>query len=169
MAEQRELALSETMGIILIAMLVILATVILIAALTGVMTKMLGTPALITAKADQFETTDGKHIISLTHLQGDPVILNGTSQTDGVSIISLSLTAPSGGEDRLVSLTAITENSWRPGETLYIYKKTDGPYGFSDIPPPMGEATSLAPGDWTVKILDDKVIVLLHSLPVTIK
>ena len=46
MAEHRDRALSETMGIILIAMLVILATGILLAALTGVITNMLETPAL---------------------------------------------------------------------------------------------------------------------------
>ena len=169
MAEHRDQALSETMGIILIAMLVILATVILIAALTGVMTNMLETPALITVKADQFDTTDGAHIIRLFHVQGDPVILNGTSQSNGVSIISLSLTAPSGGEDQLISLTAITDDGWRPGETLYIYQNAGGTYDFSDVSPPTGVATSLAPGDWTVKIKDDKVLILLHSLPVTIK
>lgn len=155
------------MGIILIVMLIILAVVILVAALSGVMTNMLNSPALITAKADPFETTDGAHIISLDHIQGDPVMLKGTSQTEGITIISISLTAPSGRENELSSLTAITDDAWRSGEMLYIYKNAGGMYGFSGSAP--SGVASLEPGEWTVKMQDDRVTVLLHSLPVTIK
>jgi hypothetical protein len=56
MAEQRERALSETLAVVLIAMLVIIATVLLIASLTGVMNKMLQTPAFIVVKVDNVST-----------------------------------------------------------------------------------------------------------------
>jgi hypothetical protein len=169
MAEQRERALSETMAHIFIAILVIIATLLIIALLTGVMTKMLQKPALFSVQANQFDTTDGMaHIISLFHQQGDPVNLNGTSQNDGVSIVSFSLDTPSDGVVRLRYLgTSMSKNAWHAGETLYIYKSVSG-YGFSEIAP-TGAAVDLGTGTWTINIQDDKVQVLLHSLSVTIK
>ena len=171
MAEQREQALSETLAVVFIAILVIIATLLLIASLTGVVTNMLQKPALLSVQANQFDTTDvvPAHIISLFHQQGDPVILNGTSQNDGVSIISFSLTNSSSGVIRLRSLTSMSKNAWRAGDTLYIYRSGSGSYGFSDVAPAPGVARSLAPGIWTITIQDDKVHVLLHSLSVTIK
>ncbi|MEI7856007.1 MAG: hypothetical protein WCH85_00720 [Methanomicrobiales archaeon] len=168
MAEQQERALSETMAVILIAILVIIAAVLITALLTGVMTKMLQKPALFAVQTTQFDTTDvvPAHIISLSHLQGDNVILNGTSQSDGVSIISLSLISPAGGTVPLRSLVSIKKSAWQPGDILYVYQ-SGGSYGFSDVAP-TGVA-SLAPGNWTIRIQDDKIHVLLHTLPVTIK
>ena len=168
MAEQRERALSETMAMIFIVILVIIAAVLITALLTGVMTKMLQKPALLAVQANQFDTSDvvPAHIISISHQQGDPVILNGTSQSNGVSIISLSLTSPSGGTVQLRNLGSIKKTGWQPGDILYIYQ-SGGSYGFSDVAP-TGVA-SLAPGNWTIRIQDDKVHVLLHSLPITIR
>lgn len=117
-------------------------------------------------QAKQFNTTTGEHLIRLYHLQGDPVILNGTSQSDGVSIISLSLTTPSGGVIKLRNLTPIKNTPWRTGEMLYVYQES-GMYGYSDFVPT--GATTLAPGTWNITIQDDKVQVLLHSLTVTIR
>jgi hypothetical protein len=130
------------------------------------MTRMLQKPALVTVQADQFDTTGGTHIISLYHNQGDHVILNGTSQTDGVSIITLSLISPSGSTFPLGRLTPMSQRAWQPGDMLYIYQN-GGSYGFSDTAP-TGVA-SLATGTWKIIIQDDKVHVLLHTLPVTIK
>jgi FlaG/FlaF family flagellin (archaellin) len=166
MAEQREQALSENFAVILMVILIVIATLLLIASLNGVMTKILQKPALISVQANQFDTTDGRHIIILYHQQGDPVILNGTSQTDGVSMISISLSS-SGGAEQLISLTPISTNAWHSGEMLYVYRSAGGRYGFSDVAP-VGVA-SLEPGTWTITIQDDKVHVLLHSLPVTIR
>lgn len=166
MTGQHEQALSETLAVIFIGILVIIATVLLIGSLTGVITNMLQKPALLSVQANQFDTTEGAHIISLFHEQGDPVILNGTSQKKGVSIISFYLTKPDGTEFAVKNSKTLQESAWRPGDLLYIYQK-DSRYWFSDIAP--SGASSLAPGTWTVKILDEKVKVLLHSLSVTIK
>jgi len=167
MAEGRDQALSETLALVFIAILIIIATLLLIASLTGVMTKMLQRPALLSVQAKPFNTTAGAQIISLFHQQGDPVILNGTSQSDGVSIISFSLTTPSGGVVRLMNLTPMSRNPWHAGETLYIYQSGSGSYGFSDAAPAV--VSSMSAGTWTITIQDDKVQVLLHSLSVTIK
>jgi len=168
MAEQREQALSETLAVVFIAILVIIATLLLIASLTGVMTKMLQKPALIVVQANQYNTTDGKHIISLFHQQGDPVILNGTSQSDGVSIISFSLIKPPPSNEvvGVRSSTFIQKSAWRAGDTIYIYYDGSS-YLVSDTVPTV--VTDLDSGTWTVKVIDNKVQVLLHTLPVTIK
>ena len=167
MAEQREQALSETLAVVLIAMLVIIATVLLIASLTGVMTKMLQTPAFIVVKADNVSTVGGK-VIRLYHLQGDAVILNGTSQSDGVSIISFSLINPSHVVFPVAGNTSykIKKTPWRAGDTIYIYYDGSS-YLVSDTVPP--GVTDLVSGTWTVKVIDTKVNVLLHTLTVTIK
>jgi hypothetical protein len=169
MAEQQEQALSETLAVVLIGMLVIIATVLLIASLTGVMTKMLNQPALIVVKADDVSINGGIHAIRLSHLKGDAVNLNGTSQSEGVSIISFSLIEPVTNKVFPVTedpLNKISKTAWRSGDTLYIYKSGSS-YVFSDVAPiagDLGEGTS-----WTIIIQDDKVHVLLHTLPVMIK
>jgi hypothetical protein len=166
MPERQERAISETMSVILIIVLLIIATVLITSLLNGTMTRMLQKPALVTVQADQFDTTGGAHIISLYNNQGDHVILNGTSQTDGVAIITLSLISPSGATIPLERLTAMSQRAWQPGDTLYIYQ-SGGSYSFSDTAPT--GVTSLAPGTWKITIQDDKVHVLLHTIPVTIR
>ncbi|MDP3565119.1 MAG: hypothetical protein Q8R70_11590 [Methanoregula sp.] len=170
MAEQRERALSETLAVIFIAILVIIATLLLIASLTGVMTKMLQTPAFIVVKVDNVSIGGGQ-VIRLYHQQGDAVILNGTSQSDGVSIISFSLINPSNVVFPVAGDPSykMKKTPWRSGDTIYIY--TDGTsYWVSDtispIPPGIDKLDS---GTWTVKIIDNKINGLLHALKVTIK
>ena len=51
---------------------------------------------------------------------------------------------------------------------LYIYSKNSGiSYVYSDIAPT--GASSLPTGTYTIKILDDKVNVIINALPVTIR
>jgi hypothetical protein len=170
MAEQREQALSETLAVVLIAMLVIIATVLLIASLTGVMNKMLQTPAFIVVKADNV-SIGGNQAIRLYHQQGEIVILNGTSQSDGMSIISFSLINPSNVVFPVAgdALYKIKKTPWRSGNTIYIY--TDGTsYWVTDtISPIPSGIDKLDSGTWTVKIIDNKINVLLHTLNVTIR
>ena len=162
--EKHERALSEMVALIFIAILVVVATLLLIASLTGVVTTMLEKPAFIVVKADNV-SIGGNQAIRLFHQQGDPVIVNGTSQTDGVSIISFSLTTPSNVVVEVKNSTLIHKSAWRAGDTLFIY--WDGSsYWVSDTIPPV--VTTMEAGTWTVRVIDNKVKVLLHSLPVTI-
>jgi hypothetical protein len=161
-----ERALSENIAILLIAFLVILVTLIIIASLTGVLTKFLQKPAFMAVTASQFETSDGAHIISLYHQQGDDVNLNGTSQKEGVSTISLSVVDTGGGPHMAYSAPSIIGDDWDPGTTIYLYQ-SGGRYVYSDVAPGVGVA-SLPPGTYTVIITDDRAKVMLHSLPVTI-
>jgi hypothetical protein len=162
-------ALSETMAHLLIAMLAIAAVLILTASLTGVLTNLLQKSALFSVEARPYETSNGFDIISLYHQQGDPVNLNGTEQYDGISTVSITLNTPAGQQVPVRNSGAIRHSAWTPGNYLYIYRDGGGTYRFTDIAPGAGVVTSnLDTGDYTVIIMDDKVSVLLHSLPVTI-
>ena len=139
-----ERALSDIVAQLLIIFLIILVTLLIIASLSGVLTKFLQKPALIAVMADEIDTSYGADIIRLYHKQGDTVNLNGTSQRQGSSEIAILLTAGSGSPQRLRNLTPVQSNGWKPGDFLYIYRDGSGVYGYTETMPPA--APSLPPG-----------------------
>jgi hypothetical protein len=161
-----EHALSETLSLVFIAMLVIVAATLLIASLTGVISHLLQKPALLSVQVLPYDTGNGNHIIGVFHQQGDAVDLNGTSQSGGSSIVSLTLTDPGGNSYPVSPDTTMSHNAtpWEPGDMLYIYQ--NGGYVFSDVVP---AGPTLAPGTYTVKVIDDKINVILSALTVTIQ
>jgi hypothetical protein len=164
-------ALSETFSVVIIALLVLAASILLIASLTGVITNLLQKPALFSVQAIQYNASSDTHIIGLFHQQGDQVNLNGTSQTRGVSIVSLIIIAPDGSQYPISAASAtMARDSWGAGDLLYIYKSGSGSYVYSDAGPPGLSSASISPtGTYTVKIIDDKAHTLLHALTVTIR
>jgi hypothetical protein len=163
-----ESGLSETMSLIFMAMLVIIAAILLIASMTGVISNLLQKPALLSAQVIQYDAPGNLHTIAVFHQQGDAVDLNGTSQTGGSSIVSLTL-IDTGGLSYTVSpaVPIFQNNQWGPGDTLYIYW-TGSAYRYTDdlttVTP-----VSLPTGTYTVKIIDNKVNVIINALPVTIR
>ena len=158
-------ALSETLAVVFMAMLVVVAALLLIASMTGVITNLLQKPALLSVQAFQYNTSSSTHIIGVFHQQGDAVNLNGTAQTNGVSIVSLTITDTS-GEYPVNPEGTISHDAWRAGDLLYIYK-SGGSYVYSDVAPT--SAVVVPAGTYTIKIFDNKVKVLLNALPVTIQ
>lgn len=161
-----ESALSETIAQLLIAFLVILVALLIIGALTGVLPRMLQKSAFITVTASSYDTSPTTHVILLYHKQGDLVNLNGTSQAAGVSEIAITLTPPSGSPVLVRNATPLSTTAWGPGQYLVIYETTPGTYGYSDQPPAGADLSD--DGEYSVQIIDTKVNVLLHTLPVTI-
>lgn len=163
-----ERGLSECVAQILIAFLVILVTLLIIGALTGIIPGLLQKSAFIAVTASSFDTGPVTHVILLYHKQGDLVNLNGTSQTDGVSEIAIMLTPPSGPPAQVRPGTPIKSTAWGPGQYLAIYEPSSSPgtYLYSDSP--TTEMNLLTNGDYTIQIIDSKVNVLLHTLKVTI-
>jgi hypothetical protein len=162
-----ESALSETMSIIFMAILVVVAALLLIASLTGVITNLLQKPAFLSVQVVPYTTSDSAHIIDVFNKQGDSVNLNGTSQKEGSSIVSLTLINNGYGTEYPVGAAgSILHDDWGPGDHVYIYRNS-GRYVFSDAIP-TGAAASIPSGSYTVKIIDDKIHVLLSAVPVTI-
>lgn len=158
-------ALSETVAHILIIFLVVLVTLLIIASLTGVLNTMLQKSAFVAVTASSYDASPTTEIISLYHKQGDKVNLNGTSMTAGSSEVAIILRDPAGSEFLVRNGTLIQADAWGPGQYLYVYPQGSG-YRYSDQPP---GAVSLPAGEYTIRIIDTKVNVLLHSLPVTIR
>ena len=162
-----ENALSETMSIIFMAILIVVAALLLVASLTGVITNLLQKPAFLSVQVVSYTTSDNAHIIDVFNKQGDSVNLNGTSQKEGSSIVSLILINNGDGTEYPVGAAGpILHDDWGPGDHVYIYRN-GGMYVFSDAIP-VGTAGSIPTGSYTVKIIDNKVQVLLGALPVTI-
>ncbi|MDD4138167.1 MAG: hypothetical protein PHT99_09800 [Methanoregula sp.] len=165
--KRHDRAVSETFSVVIITLLVIVAAVLLVASLTGVITNLLLKPALFSVQTVQYETSAGT-IIGLFHQEGDAVNLKGTSQTKGVSIVSLVIIDPDGAEHQInAAHTSMVHDSWGPGNLLYIYQ-SGGSYVYSDdVIDTSG--LDLTGGTYTVKITDDNVHVLIHTLPITIQ
>jgi hypothetical protein len=163
--DRDERALSDIVAQILIAFLVVLVALFIVAAMTGVLTGFLQKTAFIAVTASPYETGAATDVISLYHKQGDIVSLNATSQSAGVSEIAIFLRGSTGGAQQVRNATPLHTAGWGPGQYLYIYPYAGG-YGYSDLPPPAG--TSLPGDDYTITIIDTRVKVLLHTLPVTI-
>lgn len=160
-------ALSETLSLVFMAILVAVAALLLSASLTGVITNLLQKPAFVSAEAVPYNTTDGAHIIGVFHQQGDSVNLNGTTQKGGSSIVSLVLVNTADGTVYPVTAAgALLHDAWGPGDLVYIYRN-GGSYVFSDAVP-AGTAISIPAGSYTVRIIDDKVHVLVSAYPVSI-
>ena len=163
--EDHEQGLSDVIALLLIAFLIVLVALFIVAALTGVLSGFLQKSALVAVTASEYTGTPN-HIISIYHKQGDPVNLDGTSQTRGVSPVSMILVTPGGSSVQVHPIGTINTQAWSPGDFLYIYPDAGG-YGFSDeVPaaPPAFPAT----GKYTIKITDTKASLLLHSLDVTL-
>lgn len=159
-----ERALSDIIAQLLIVFLVVLVTLLIIASLTGVLTKMLQKPAFIVVTASPHNTSTGQ-VIVLYDKQGDLVNLNGTSQTAGSSEIAISLTKSPGSPVFVHNVTAMHARAWGPGQYLYIYP-TAGSYGYTDTA--SSAAPDLPAGNYTIQIIDTRAQVLLHTLPVKI-
>jgi hypothetical protein len=156
-------AISETMGHMLIAFLVIVIVLLVVASTSGFLTKFLQNPALLVVTAAPYDTTGG-HIIRLHNEQGDAVNLNGTSQSGGSTEISITLSPPSGSPILVTrDPTFISTTPWGPGQDLFIFPVA-GSYQFKSTTP----TSPLTAGDYTVQIIDARSKVLLHTLPVTI-
>ena len=159
--QRNERALSEIVSLILLAFLVIVVALFITMALTGVIDRMLQKPALVAVTAVPFDTGSGT-IIRLNHEQGDKVILKGTTQTKGSSIIEIMVLDPSGSSYTLLPAAGgITTDSWSPGDSLYIVQ-SGGTFEYTDTAPATGDITT--PGTYTIRISDTGAKVLLHTL-----
>jgi len=155
-----EHGLSETISLILIAFLVIVVALFITMALTGVIERSLQKPALAVVTATPVDAGSGSYYIKLQHKEGNPVIVQGSpSHSKGDSIVRIIL-VESDGTSHTPTVTTTAE-SWSPGTSLYITDLNT----ITDASPSGSFTTG---NSYTVKIIDTKPNVLLHSLDVTI-
>lgn len=165
-----EKGLSELLAEIFIVILIIALAVIIIGTVTGIIPKMLERPALLSAKASVVTTSSGADVISLLHQQGNPVNLNGSAQTAGISPVSFTLTTSTDIIVNVRNSSAIINDAWRPGTRVYLYQN-GGRYFVTDDPDfleTQGAGIDIPSDSWSVNIIDTRVHLLLHKLPVTI-
>lgn len=158
-------ALSETFSVVIIALLVVAAAILLVASLTGVITNLLQKPALFSVHEVQYDTSSSNHLIGLFHQKGDSVNVKGTSHSTGITTISLTITEEDGHQFTVSPSGLFTDDNWSPGKMLYI-SYSGGSYLVTDVAPVTG---GLSAGSYTVKIIDDKAGILIHTLPITIQ
>ena len=158
-------ALSETFSLILIAFLCVAAAILLVASVSGVITNLLQKPAFMSVQAIPYDTGTA-HIIGLFDQEGDAVNLNGTAETAGVSIVSITLIDPAGTAWALHSQGALKGNAWQPGQLLFIYQSA-GSYVYSDVSPGAA-AADLPKGTYTIRVTDDKAHSLIEATTVTL-
>lgn len=159
-----EHGLSETISLILIAFLVIVVALFITMALTGVIERSLQKPALAVVTATSFDATgSGHYVIKLQHKEGNPVIVKGTTHSVGDSIVDITLVDDTGASHTLTRAGTFSTDSWSPGSSLYITADNTLTEDATS-----GTGFTAPSRTYTVKIIDTKPNVLLHSLDVTI-
>ncbi|MDP3564793.1 MAG: type IV pilin [Methanoregula sp.] len=166
-----ENGVSEILAQFLIIFLVMILIAFVIADVTGILPTMLQKSALLSVQASSYNTTSNVHVISLLHQQGNPVNINGSSQTEGISPLSFTLTHSN--TDVIVrNSPAIEKNAWKSGDRLFIYYQTGGYYYVTDNLTwlnSQGASVEVPSGSWSVNVIDAKIGLLLQKLPIEIR
>lgn len=159
------------MAEIFIVLLIIALAVLITGMITGIIPKMLERTALLSAKADVVTTTNGYHVIGLLNQQGNAVNLNGSAQTGGMAPVSFTLADPDNILVSVQSAPTVTGDAWKPGGRVYIYWSGGRFYVTDDVSWVNAQVVNIGipvSGSWSVNIIDNRVNLLLHKLPVTI-
>jgi hypothetical protein len=161
---------SEILAQFIIIFLVMILIAFVIADVTGILPTMLQKSSLLSVQASNFNTTPGSHVISILHQQGNPVNINGSSQTEGVSFVSFTLTTPTNIDVRVRNSPAIAKNAWKSGDRLYIYQVGGYYYATDDLAwlNTQGDTVGLIKGSWSVNLIDAKIGLLLQKLPIEV-
>jgi PKD repeat protein len=168
-----ERALSDSVSIALILLLVVAAAAIVFVVVFGY-ASLTPKSAYIAMRGVAANTSVGAATLTIFHFEGDPVNINSSLKGDGVAPVSFNLILPGGAGGSVTVSPAITDNTWRSGNTLSIYQDAAGYWVTNDINLRITQATTLGPlvnmqgGNYTINVVDEKAKVLIGAVPVTI-
>ena len=170
---KNEDALSESISIILIILLMLIASMIVFAVLFGY-AGLTEKSAFIAMQGAAYNTSSGATVLGILHMQGDRVSLN-TSQGSGIASVQFTLQTPFNTSE-IVSLSPmITDNIWQSGDTAFIYQDGGGFWVTKNITGRISKSGTSGPlvdlqrGVWTVRVIDTRAKVLIATIPITVE
>jgi PKD repeat protein len=165
-----ERALSESVSVILIVCLLIIAVIVSWGFFNG-FNVMLKKSINIAESAHDVDTHLSAHGIRLFHAGGDPGLLNATGPHDATPV-SFTLVSPSGTVIRALPSPLIADRVWKPGDSVYFYRDNYGYFVIDNLAKRIDQVSVLGPlvdlegGIWTIKTIDDTVPVTINTVTV---
>jgi PKD repeat protein len=165
-------AISDTVSIILIVCLLLIATIVawsFFAGFEGLLKNNLN----IAESVHDFNTTANAHAILLFHQGGDRGLLNATG-VQSYHPLSFTLISPSGVVVSTTPSPLIADPVWRPGGSVYLYRDSTGYHLIDNVTKRIDKVTVYGPlvdlerGIWTIRTIDDSVPVTINSVSVYI-
>jgi hypothetical protein len=168
-----EHALTELYGLILIALLISAVVIIIFAVSSSFVASLFLKPPVFAVQAKSTTPYSDINVISLYHLEGDPVIFSNLSVPGAGSGVFFSLESPHRDKIMIYPSPVLTGNPWAKGGTATIYYDGSRFFVTDDIATLLakngsGAIKNMPSGVWIVYITDQKTQVVVNSLTVTV-
>jgi hypothetical protein len=158
--EKKDNGLSETVGVVLMAILVIAIAGIIASIVFGVIV-LFPKSAYIVVQTDVKNVTPGNWYLSVFNANGDNAYLNNTSPKQGMPV-DFQFTTPGGALLIPRPEPANSPMTWNPGDTLYVYNQS-GILAVTKDETLARSGTGLPTGVWRFDVVDRTDNVLIYS------
>ncbi|MFA6225681.1 MAG: hypothetical protein WC620_05740 [Methanoregula sp.] len=170
---KNEDAMSESISVILIILLVLIAAMVVYIILFGYAALALKS-AYIVMRGAAANTSVGAETLKIFQFEGDAVYLNGNVKGNGVAPVKFNLRTPSGSMELVQTSPLITDNTWGSGDTISLYEDASGYWVIDNITARIAKIITLGPlvdmhvGNYTVNVIDTKANVLIAQVPIIV-
>jgi hypothetical protein len=158
--EKKDSGLSETVGVVLMAILVIAVAAIIASIVFGVIV-LYPKSAYIVVQTEVKNVTPGNWYLSVFHANGDNAYLNNTSLKEGMPV-DFQFTTPGGALLIPRPEPANSPMTWNPGDTLFVYNRS-GILAVTKDESLARSGTGLPMGVWRFDVVDRTDNVLIYS------
>ena len=163
--------MSHNVSILLLVLLVVVVVLLVVGTLTGFAGLLVKSP-MIAVRAGVYNASSSTAVIAVSNIGSDPVSI-GPSQGAAIARITFRVTSPANTSEPVEVAPFVTNMSWTPGTTVFIYQDANG-FWVTDSMRSRLENTTSGPvspfthGIWVVSIIDGKTGFLIVRFPVTI-
>lgn len=169
----REHALTDTYGLFLIALLISAAAILILGVSSGFVTSVLQKPPVFAVQVKVISPSADKQVITLYHLEGEPVAFSNLSASGAASGVFFTLESPYLEKIAVYPSPVMTGNLWTKGGTATLYYDGSRFRVTDDLATLIakngsGAIKDMPSGIWIVYITDQKTQVVVNSLTVTV-
>ena len=168
----RDRALAESYGLLLLIILIGIAAILILIVSGSFAMLLLQKPPVFAVQAKILVPVPGKSVISLYHMQGDPISLVCQSGPAGSPGVFVTLESPGGEKIPVTPSPVMTGRPWADGGTVTVYYDGSRFWDTDDFGAVVarngsGGVAGIPPGIWIVYITDQQTRVVVNSLAVT--
>jgi hypothetical protein len=171
--QHRDRALTEIYGLFLIALLISAVAIIIFVISSGFVDSLLLKPPVFAVQARVSSPYSYINVISLYHMQGEPVAFSNLSVPGTASGVFFTLESPHRDKIMVYPSPVLTGNPWTNGGTATIYYDGSRFLVTDDIATLLakngsGAIRDMPSGVWIVYITDRKTQIVVNSMTVTV-
>ncbi|MEI7432975.1 MAG: IPT/TIG domain-containing protein [Methanomicrobiales archaeon] len=153
--------LDETVSVILMVILVIAVSAIVASIVFG-LAIFYPKSAYIAVQTEAKNVSPDNWYLSVSHMNGDAAYLNHTLATNNGMPVDFQFTTPSGATVIPFPDPADGPETWKPGDTLFVYNKS-GLLGVTKNETTARKGTGLPVGVWRFDVVDKTDDVLIYT------